>query len=81
MATKRKTCPSTDTDEEWAFVAPYLTLINTLMNEEASQRVHPLAPPLPVAVTKRWYDLGHVAPANALSLIKKSLKMASRFTA
>jgi transposase len=34
----RKTYPSDVSDEEWAFVAPYLTL----MTEDAPQRVHPL---------------------------------------
>jgi transposase len=34
----RKAYPSDVNDEEWAFVAPYLTL----MNEEAPQRVYPL---------------------------------------
>ena len=34
----RKAYPTDVTDDEWAFVAPYLTL----MTEEASQRVHDL---------------------------------------
>ncbi len=34
----RKAYPSDVSDEEWAFVAPYLTL----MDEEASQRKYPL---------------------------------------
>ena len=34
----RKPYPSDVTDEEWAFVAPYLTL----MREDAPQREHPL---------------------------------------
>ena len=34
----RKPYPSDVSDDEWAFVAPYLTL----MSEEASQREHPL---------------------------------------
>ena len=34
----RKTYPSDVSDEEWAFVAPYLTL----MNEDAAQRKYPL---------------------------------------
>jgi transposase len=35
---ERKAYPSDISDEEWAFVAPYLTL----MNEEAPQRIHSL---------------------------------------
>lgn len=35
---KRKSYPSTVTDDEWAFVAPYLTLCR----EDASQREYPL---------------------------------------
>lgn len=35
---ERKPYPSDVTDDEWAFVAPYLTL----MNEDAPQREHPL---------------------------------------
>src|SRR5690348_9110767 len=35
---ERKTSPSDVSDEEWAFVAPYLTL----MTEDAPQREHPL---------------------------------------
>ena len=35
---ERKTYPSDVSDEEWAFVAPYLTL----MTEEAPQRIHDL---------------------------------------
>jgi transposase len=35
---ERKPCPSDVSDEEWAFVAPYLTL----MTEDASQCVHDL---------------------------------------
>src|SRR5215211_1331567 len=38
MSTPRKPYPSDVTDEEWAFVAPYLTL----MDEEAPQRRYPL---------------------------------------
>src|SRR5215217_3231051 len=38
MSTPRKPYPSDVTDEEWAFVAPYLTL----MDEEAPRRCHPL---------------------------------------
>ena len=38
MSTSRKPYPSDVTDDEWAFVAPYLTL----MDEEAPQRRHPL---------------------------------------
>ena len=34
----RRTYPSDVSDDEWAFVAPYLTL----MTEEAPQRVYPL---------------------------------------
>ena len=34
----RKPYPSDVTDEEWAFAAPYLTL----MSEDAPQREHPL---------------------------------------
>jgi len=34
----RKAYPSDVSDEEWAFVAPYLTL----MTEDAPQREHPL---------------------------------------
>jgi len=36
--TARKPYPSDVSDEEWAFVAPYLTL----MREDAPQRDHPL---------------------------------------
>ena len=35
---ERKPYPSDVSDDEWAFVAPYLTL----MTEEAPQRSHPL---------------------------------------
>jgi transposase len=35
---QRKAYPSDATDEEWALVAPYLTL----MTEDAPQRAHPL---------------------------------------
>ena len=35
---KRTAYPSDVSDEEWAFVAPYLTL----MTEDAPQRVYPL---------------------------------------
>jgi transposase len=35
---KRQTYPSDVSDDEWAFVAPYLTL----MTEDAPQREHPL---------------------------------------
>lgn len=35
---ERKTYPSDVTDDEWAFVAPYLTL----MAQDAPQREHPL---------------------------------------
>jgi transposase len=38
MSTSRKPYPSDVTDDEWAFVAPYLTL----MDEEAPQRRYPL---------------------------------------
>ena len=38
MSTKRKEYPSDVSDEEWAFCAPYLTL----MNEQAPQRKHSL---------------------------------------
>ncbi|HUP80274.1 MAG TPA: IS5 family transposase [Pirellula sp.] len=38
MATNRKSYPSDVSNEEWAFCAPYLTL----MNEEAPQREYPL---------------------------------------
>jgi transposase len=38
MSTPRKPYPSDVTDEEWAFVAPYLTL----MDEDAPQRRYPL---------------------------------------
>ncbi len=34
----RKACPTDVNDEEWAFVAPYLTL----MSEDAPQREHAL---------------------------------------
>ena len=34
----RKPCPNDVSDEEWAFVAPYLTL----MREDAPQRQYPL---------------------------------------
>lgn len=37
----RKTYPSDVSDDEWAFVAPYLTLL-TLMTEEAGQRKYTL---------------------------------------
>ena len=37
-STCRKAYPSDVSDEEWAFVAPYLTL----MTEAAPQRGHPL---------------------------------------
>ena len=39
MAKLRKGYPSDVSDEEWAFCAPYLTL----MKEEAPQREHPLS--------------------------------------
>ena len=35
---ERKAYPSDVSDDEWAFVAPYLTL----MKEDAPQREHPL---------------------------------------
>ncbi len=35
---ERQTYPSDGSDDEWAFVAPYLTL----MTEDAPQREHPL---------------------------------------
>jgi hypothetical protein len=35
---RRKSYPSDVSDDEWAFVAPYLIL----MSEDAPQRVHPL---------------------------------------
>jgi len=38
MGMNREAYPSDVTDDEWAFVAPYLTL----MTEDAPQRVHPL---------------------------------------
>src|SRR4028119_58549 len=38
MATSRKSCPSDVSDEEWALVAPYLTLLP----ESAGQRAHSL---------------------------------------
>ena len=37
----RRACPSDVSDEEWAFVAPY----PTLMTEDAPQRKHPLLHP------------------------------------
>ena len=38
METSRRAYPSDVTDEEWAFAAPYLTL----MKEDATQRQHSL---------------------------------------
>ena len=43
---ERKPYPSDISDDEWAFVAPYLTL----MREDAPQREYPLAVTL-----KRWF--------------------------
>ena len=38
MSLSRKACPSDVSDDEWALVAPYLTLVR----EDAGQRAHPL---------------------------------------
>ena len=47
MSTSRKPYPSAVTDDEWAFVAPYLTL----MTEDAPQRHHDLRE---VFNARRW---------------------------
>jgi transposase len=42
MSLTRKPYSSDVSDEEWTFVAPYLTLMLTLMREDAPQRDHDL---------------------------------------
>jgi transposase len=46
----RKPYPSDGSDEEWAFVAPYLTF----MDEDAPQRTYPLYPLREVFTALRW---------------------------